>query len=132
MVHFLIQSVHLFFLQMLKIYVCILTFLQLDLIFLELYAKHFDCIHNYFTHSEHSVGGVEAVSPGHTQYVGQVKAKVYKPPTCSSKVCFGEEGADEEALHDGGGGKRRQEEKYNRRVAVRQNVPPLEIRQREK
>lgn len=72
--------------------------------------------------------GVEVVSPGHTQYVGQVETKVYKPPTRSSQVGFGEEGADEETLHDGGGGKRRQEEKYNRWVAVRQDVPPLDIR----
>lgn len=74
--------------------------------------------------------GVEAVSPGHTQYVGQVEAKVYKPPTCSSQVGFGEEGADEETLHDGGGGKRRQEEKHHRWVAVWEDVPPLEIRWR--
>lgn len=76
--------------------------------------------------------GVEVVSPGHTQYIGQVEAKVYKPPTCSSQVGFGEEGADEETLHDGGGGKRHQEEKYDRWLAVWQDITPLEIRQREK
>lgn len=85
-----------------------------------------DSTHIYFTHSEDSVCGGEVVSPGNTQYIGQIEAKVYEPPTGSSQVGFGEEGTNEETLHDGGSGKRHEEEKDNRRVAVWQNVPPLE------
>lgn len=86
------------------------------------------CTYSHFTYSEDSKFGVEAISPCHTQHVGQVQTKVYKPPTCSRKVGFGEEGADEETLHDGGSGKCRQKEKYNRWVAVRQDVAPLQMR----
>ena len=72
------------------------------------------------------MGGVEPVSPGHTQNVRQVKPEVDQPSARSSQVGFGEEGADEETLHDGGGGERRQEEEHDRWVAVGQDVPPLE------
>lgn len=71
---------------------------------------------------------VEAVPPGHTQHIRQVQPKVDEAPTSSSQVSFGEEGADEETLHDRRSGKRRQEEKHNRRVAVRQDVSPLRKR----
>lgn len=70
--------------------------------------------------------GFEVVSPGNTQYIGQVEAKVYEPPTGSSQVGFGEKGTDQETLHDGSGGKCHEEEKDNSRVAVWQDVTPLE------
>lgn len=82
-------------------------------------GKKSNFIFVFITHSKDSVSGLEVVSPGHTQYVGQVEAKVYDPPTGSSQVGLGEEGANEETLHDCGSGKRREEEKYNSRVAVR-------------
>lgn len=105
-------------------------FVPLELIFLELYIyKLSDCTHNCLTHSEDSVGGVEAVSPGYTQYVWQVKPEVDQSSTRSSQVGFREEGTDEETLHDGSGGERCQEEKHNSWVAVRQDVPTLKRRQ---
>ena len=74
---------------------------------------------------------VEVVSPGNTEYIGQVEAKVYEPPTGGSQVGFGEEGADEETLHDGGSGKCSEEEKDNSWVAIWQDVPPLEDEKKE-
>lgn len=70
------------------------------------------------TYSKDSDFSVEAISPGHTQYIRQVQTKIYQPPTRSSKVSFREEGADEETLHDGGSSKCHQEEKHNTRVTV--------------
>lgn len=70
--------------------------------------------------------GFQVVSPGNTQYIGQVEAEVYESPTGSSQVGFGEECADQKTLHDGGGGKCHEEEKDNCRVAVRQDITPLE------
>lgn len=72
--------------------------------------------------------GVEVISPRHTQHIRQVQTEVYQPPTGCSKVGFGEEGADEETLHDGCSGKGHQEEEHHKRVAVRQDVAPLRIR----
>lgn len=77
------------------------------------------------THSKDSDFGVESISPGHAQHVGQVQSKVYEPTASCGQVGFGKESADEETLHDGGSGKRREEEKHHRRVAVRQDVAPL-------
>lgn len=59
-------------------------------LFLELYILNYEgrklsnCFHDYFTHSKDSVSGLEVVSPGHTQYIGQVEAEVYDPPAGSS------------------------------------------------
>lgn len=89
---------------------------------------HLGCAH--LTYSKDSDFGVEPIPPGHAQHVRQVQAEVNQPTARGGQVGFGEEGADEETLHDGGSSKCRQEEKHNAGVAVRQDVPPLDIRGR--
>lgn len=70
--------------------------------------------------------GVEVVSPGNAQYVGQVESEVDESPAGSWQVGLRKEGTDEETLHDSGGGKSCEEEKNNSWVAVWQDVPPLQ------
>ena len=66
------------------------------------------------------------VSPGHTQHIGQVEGEVDEASAGGCQVGPGEEGADEETLHDGGRSEGRQEEEHHSRGAVGQDVPPLE------
>lgn len=74
--------------------------------------------------------GIKVVSPGHTQYVRQIEDEVDEPSTGGSKVGLGEEGTDEETLHDSRSGERHEEKEDNSGVAVRQYDTPLGKRER--
>lgn len=63
--------------------------------------------------------------PCRAQDVGQVHCEVHDAPTCSRQVGSGEEGADEEALHDGHHSKHKQEDEHHTGVTVGQQVPKL-------
>lgn len=66
---------------------------------------------------------MQALAPGHTQYVGQIERKIGEPPAGCCQVGPGEEGAEQKTLSDGGHREGRQEKEDYNRVAVRKDVP---------
>lgn len=53
------------------------------------------------THHDNFCSKAHVVLPGNTQHVGQVEGEVYNATAGSCQVGTGEQGADEETLHDG-------------------------------
>ena len=70
------------------------------------------------THSKDLELRGETVPPGHTEHIGQVEGEIYEPPAGGCQVRAWEEGADQEALHDGGRGKGSQEDEDHHGITV--------------
>lgn len=66
-----------------------------------------------------------AVLPSKADDVGQIEGEVDDSAAGSCQVSFGEEGAEQETLHDGGCGERQQKQKEDEGIAVVKHLATL-------
>lgn len=76
-------------------------------------------------HHSHLQVGCHSVLPGETEDVRQVEGEVEDTTAGCGQAGPGEEGAEQEALHDRGGGESQQEQEEDERVAVMQDSSML-------
>lgn len=81
-------------------------------------------------HHGHLEVGCHPVLPGEAEDVRQVKGEVDDTTAGRCQAGSGEEGAEQEALHDGSGGEGQQEQEEDEGVAVMQDPPMLKPKRR--